>query len=198
MPNAGSAFFYFKTNKLGFDAEFLGRVHLVAAIANLAGTCVTGSQLFAVEPCVACSIDVCLTAVIAHRLSHEWRAARCCPPMLVTRRCAVLQHCAEAHEAAPAAALGHAARHSAGAHAPHAGAGGQQEDGHQRQGILFGGHSRPYRHCPGEIKLLLPSWPTMPACQWTHAGCLIMLFTRKHSQPSATASAEAVAGQYAK
>jgi hypothetical protein len=29
--------FYFKTVKLGFDPEFLGRSHLVAAIADLAG-----------------------------------------------------------------------------------------------------------------------------------------------------------------
>ena len=29
--------FYFKTNKLGFDAEFLGRVKLVAAVADLLG-----------------------------------------------------------------------------------------------------------------------------------------------------------------
>jgi len=29
--------FYFKTNKLGFDAEFFGRVKLVAALADLAG-----------------------------------------------------------------------------------------------------------------------------------------------------------------
>jgi hypothetical protein len=31
--------FYFKTVKLGFDPEFLGRAHLVAAIADLAGEC---------------------------------------------------------------------------------------------------------------------------------------------------------------
>lgn len=29
--------FYFQTNKLGFGAEFLGRVRLVAALASLAG-----------------------------------------------------------------------------------------------------------------------------------------------------------------
>jgi hypothetical protein len=37
MPQPDSAMFYFKTNKLGFDAEFFGRVKLVAALADLAG-----------------------------------------------------------------------------------------------------------------------------------------------------------------
>lgn len=36
-PNAGTAMFYFKTNKLGFKPEFFGRVKLVAAIADLLG-----------------------------------------------------------------------------------------------------------------------------------------------------------------
>jgi hypothetical protein len=31
--------FYFKTNVLLFDKEFLGRVHLVAAISDLLGKC---------------------------------------------------------------------------------------------------------------------------------------------------------------
>jgi hypothetical protein len=39
MPQPDSAMFYFKTNKLGFDAEFFGRVKLVAALADLAGMC---------------------------------------------------------------------------------------------------------------------------------------------------------------
>jgi len=37
MPAAGTAMFYFKTNRLGFDAEFFGRVKLVAAVADLLG-----------------------------------------------------------------------------------------------------------------------------------------------------------------
>lgn len=37
MPNSDSAMFYFKTNKLGFKAEFLGLVKLAAALANLGG-----------------------------------------------------------------------------------------------------------------------------------------------------------------
>jgi hypothetical protein len=37
MPQPDSAMFYFKTNKLGFDAEFFGRVKLVAALADLGG-----------------------------------------------------------------------------------------------------------------------------------------------------------------
>jgi hypothetical protein len=37
MPSVGTAMFYFKTNKLGFDAEFFGRVKLVAALADLLG-----------------------------------------------------------------------------------------------------------------------------------------------------------------
>jgi folate/biopterin transporter len=36
-PNAESAFFYFSTNELHFEAEFLGRVNLVTSFASLAG-----------------------------------------------------------------------------------------------------------------------------------------------------------------
>jgi folate/biopterin transporter len=36
-PNSESAMFYFTTNKLGFTAEFLGRVKLVTSIASLLG-----------------------------------------------------------------------------------------------------------------------------------------------------------------
>ncbi|MGF1486965.1 MAG: folate/biopterin family MFS transporter [Prochloraceae cyanobacterium] len=36
-PNADSAFFFFTTNELGFDPEFLGRVRLVTSIAGLLG-----------------------------------------------------------------------------------------------------------------------------------------------------------------
>ena len=36
-PTSDTAMFYFQTNKLGFGAEFLGRVRLVAALASLAG-----------------------------------------------------------------------------------------------------------------------------------------------------------------
>lgn len=36
-PTADSAFFFFTTNELGFDPEFLGRVRLVTSIASLAG-----------------------------------------------------------------------------------------------------------------------------------------------------------------
>ncbi|MEH2327979.1 folate/biopterin family MFS transporter [Nostoc sp.] len=36
-PNADSAFFYFTTNELHFEPEFLGRVHLVGSFASLAG-----------------------------------------------------------------------------------------------------------------------------------------------------------------
>ncbi|MDJ0662749.1 MAG: folate/biopterin family MFS transporter [Crocosphaera sp.] len=36
-PNADSAFFYFTTNELGFEPEFLGRVRLVTSIASLLG-----------------------------------------------------------------------------------------------------------------------------------------------------------------
>ena len=36
-PNVETAFFYFQTNQLGFQPEFLGRVRLVAAIASLLG-----------------------------------------------------------------------------------------------------------------------------------------------------------------
>ncbi|MDZ7967081.1 MAG: folate/biopterin family MFS transporter [Nostoc sp. DedSLP03] len=36
-PNADSAFFYFTTNELHFEPEFLGRVHLVTSFASLAG-----------------------------------------------------------------------------------------------------------------------------------------------------------------
>jgi hypothetical protein len=36
-PSAGDAMFYFQTNQLGFDAEFLGRVALVGSLAKLAG-----------------------------------------------------------------------------------------------------------------------------------------------------------------
>jgi folate/biopterin transporter len=36
-PNAESAFFFFTTNELHFEPEFLGRVHLVTSIASLAG-----------------------------------------------------------------------------------------------------------------------------------------------------------------
>ncbi len=36
-PTAESAFFFFTTNELGFDAEFLGRVRLVTSVASLVG-----------------------------------------------------------------------------------------------------------------------------------------------------------------
>lgn len=36
-PTADSAFFYFTTNELGFEPEFLGRVRLVTSIASLVG-----------------------------------------------------------------------------------------------------------------------------------------------------------------
>lgn len=36
-PTAESAFFYFSTNELGFEPEFLGRVRLVTSVAALAG-----------------------------------------------------------------------------------------------------------------------------------------------------------------
>ncbi|MEI1376657.1 folate/biopterin family MFS transporter [Nostoc sp. UHCC 0926] len=36
-PSADSAFFYFSTNELHFEPEFLGRVHLVTSFASLAG-----------------------------------------------------------------------------------------------------------------------------------------------------------------
>ncbi|MBN3927408.1 folate/biopterin family MFS transporter [Nostoc sp. NMS4] len=36
-PNSDSAFFYFSTNELHFEPEFLGRVHLVTSFASLAG-----------------------------------------------------------------------------------------------------------------------------------------------------------------
>jgi folate/biopterin transporter len=36
-PSADSAFFYFTTNELGFEPEFLGRVRLVTSIASLVG-----------------------------------------------------------------------------------------------------------------------------------------------------------------
>ncbi len=36
-PNSDSAFFFFTTNELGFDAEFLGRVRLVTSLAALLG-----------------------------------------------------------------------------------------------------------------------------------------------------------------
>jgi folate/biopterin transporter len=36
-PNAESAFFFFTTNELGFDPEFLGRVRLVTSLASLLG-----------------------------------------------------------------------------------------------------------------------------------------------------------------
>ena len=36
-PNASTAFFFFTTNELGFEPEFLGRVQLVASIAGLLG-----------------------------------------------------------------------------------------------------------------------------------------------------------------
>ncbi len=36
-PNADSAFFYFTTNELGFEPEFLGRVRLVTSVASLLG-----------------------------------------------------------------------------------------------------------------------------------------------------------------
>lgn len=36
-PTAESAFFFFSTNELGFDPEFLGRVRLVTSIASLTG-----------------------------------------------------------------------------------------------------------------------------------------------------------------
>jgi folate/biopterin transporter len=38
MPTGESAFFYFTTNELGFQPEFLGRVRLVTSLAALAGT----------------------------------------------------------------------------------------------------------------------------------------------------------------
>ena len=37
MPTAESAFFFFTTNELGFEPEFLGRVRLVTSLASLSG-----------------------------------------------------------------------------------------------------------------------------------------------------------------
>lgn len=36
-PSADTAMFYFYTNSLGFDAEFMGRVRLLGSLASLAG-----------------------------------------------------------------------------------------------------------------------------------------------------------------
>ncbi len=36
-PSADSAFFYFTTNELGFEPEFLGRVRLVTSLASILG-----------------------------------------------------------------------------------------------------------------------------------------------------------------
>jgi len=38
MPTSESAFFFFTTNELGFEPEFLGRVRLVTSLASLSGT----------------------------------------------------------------------------------------------------------------------------------------------------------------
>ncbi|MBD2035420.1 folate/biopterin family MFS transporter [Leptolyngbya sp. FACHB-321] len=37
MPTTESAFFFFATNELGFEAEFLGRINFVTSLASLAG-----------------------------------------------------------------------------------------------------------------------------------------------------------------
>lgn len=49
-PSADTAMFFFQTNQLGFQPEFLGRVRLVGALASLAGgaigaACPLGRQL---------------------------------------------------------------------------------------------------------------------------------------------------------
>lgn len=36
-PNTGSSMFYFYTNKLGFQPEFMGELKLVHALANIVG-----------------------------------------------------------------------------------------------------------------------------------------------------------------
>lgn len=38
-PTADSAMFYFYTNQLHFQPEFLGRVRLAGSVASLAGEC---------------------------------------------------------------------------------------------------------------------------------------------------------------
>ncbi|GBG88639.1 hypothetical protein CBR_g48170, partial [Chara braunii] len=44
-PSSDTAMFYFITNKLGFQAEFLGRVRLVTSVASLAGVAVYNTWL---------------------------------------------------------------------------------------------------------------------------------------------------------
>ena len=44
-PNPGTAMFYFQTNQLGFQPEFLGRVALARAVAALAGVCIYNAYL---------------------------------------------------------------------------------------------------------------------------------------------------------
>jgi hypothetical protein len=43
-PTADSAMFYFYTNQLHFDAEFLGRVRLAGSVASLAGVALYNTQ----------------------------------------------------------------------------------------------------------------------------------------------------------
>lgn len=44
-PSPDSALFYFQTNRLGFDAEFLGKARLVSSIASLTGVLIFNNRL---------------------------------------------------------------------------------------------------------------------------------------------------------
>jgi hypothetical protein len=74
MPSVGTAMFYFKTNKLGFDAEFFGRVKLVAALADLLGETATRSNAYRRVCC--CAVLCCLVKEMG-MLSVRGEAAGC-------------------------------------------------------------------------------------------------------------------------
>ena len=68
-PTADSAMFYFYTNRLHFDAEFLGRVRLAGAVASLAGVALYNGLFKKVRRCArARMLAGCVTPI--HRLQH--------------------------------------------------------------------------------------------------------------------------------
>lgn len=63
-PTAESAFFYFSTNELGFEPEFLGRVRLVTSVAALVGIWIYQRFLKTVPFRVICGWSIVLSSAL--------------------------------------------------------------------------------------------------------------------------------------
>ncbi len=74
MPTAESAFFFFTTNELGFEPEFLGRVRLVTSLASLVGIwlfqkffkTVPFRQIFAWSTVISAALGMTTLLLVTH------------------------------------------------------------------------------------------------------------------------------------